>query len=202
MPLNGSVSTWIAGVKAGCSSAAARLWSAYHTRLLRLARRKLNRASRSVADEEDVVIEAFHSFLRRCQAGNYQQLHDRDDLARLLVAVTIHKANNAIRYQHCRRRDARRTEDGVRGGREQSLEIFSSQQLLCTQPPPELLAAFSDSLARLFDLLPDGECRSMVLYKLEGRSNAEIADLLGRSRPTIERRMRMVRDIWREEFEL
>lgn len=42
----------------------------------------------------------------------------------------------------------------------------------------------------------------MVLYKLEGRSNAEIADLLGRSRPTIERRMRMVRDIWREEFEL
>jgi DNA-directed RNA polymerase specialized sigma24 family protein len=41
----------------------------------------------------------------------------------------------------------------------------------------------------------------MVLYKLEGYTNREIAEKLGRSRPTIERRLRLIREIWREEFD-
>jgi DNA-directed RNA polymerase specialized sigma24 family protein len=41
----------------------------------------------------------------------------------------------------------------------------------------------------------------MVLYKLDGHTNAEIAAKIGRSLPTVERRLRLIRDIWREEFD-
>jgi RNA polymerase sigma factor (sigma-70 family) len=156
------------------------------------------RASKSVVDEEDVALEAFHSFLRRCREGSYPQMRDRNDLWHLLLAITIHKANNQIRDQRRLRRDSRRTKIDAR--RLIDSDTFSLNQLLSPDPPPELLTSFADSLDRLFSLLPDGELRSMVLYRLEGRTNAEIAELIGRSRPTVERRMRLIRDIWREEF--
>jgi DNA-directed RNA polymerase specialized sigma24 family protein len=166
---------------------------------MRLARQKVKPAARVVTDEEDIAVDAFHSFLRRCRDGSYAQVRDRHDLWRLLVAITIHKANNLSRAQQRERRDVRR----VQGERvaEGGDEPFAMDQLISTDPPPELLATLSDSLSRLFSILPDGELRSMVLYKLDGYSNAEIAAKIGRSLPTVERRLRLIRDIWREEFD-
>src|SRR5262245_6944183 len=106
---NGSVSDWIDGVKAGCETAAASLWERYGSQLMLIARRRLQRSSTAVVDEEDIAVDAFHSFLRRCREGNYPEVRDRDDLGRLLVAITVHKANNQIRNQQCIRRDTRRT---------------------------------------------------------------------------------------------
>jgi DNA-directed RNA polymerase specialized sigma24 family protein len=40
----------------------------------------------------------------------------------------------------------------------------------------------------------------MVLYRLDGCTNAEIAEKVGRSKATVERRLRLIREIWREEF--
>jgi RNA polymerase sigma factor (sigma-70 family) len=195
---SGSISNWIEGVKAGCETAATSLWARYRSQLMLIARRRLLRSSATVVDEEDIANDAFHSFLRRCRAGDYPEISDRDDLGRLLVAITLHKANNQVRAQQRDRRDVRRTagEQGNSGGRQD----FAFEQLVSPDPPAELLAVISDSLDKIFSILPDGEIRSMVLYRLEGYSNDEIAERIGRSVPTVERRMRLVREIWRREF--
>src|SRR5262245_19707494 len=99
----GSVSHWIAALKGGDSAAAQPLWERYYRRLVALARKKLQSARR-VADEEDVVQNAFHSFFRALAGGRFPQLDDRDSLWRLLVVITANKALRQLKHEHRQKR--------------------------------------------------------------------------------------------------
>src|SRR5205823_10863614 len=88
----GSVTFWIDRLRAGDARAAEKLWERYFRRLVGLARQKLRHTPRGAADEEDVAVSAFDSFFRGAAAGRFPQLHDRDDLWQLLIAITAHKA--------------------------------------------------------------------------------------------------------------
>ena len=104
MSIRGSVSRLIAQLKMGHESAAASLWDRYCRKLVRLARARLNGVSRRVADEEDVVLAAFQSFLRRTKEGRYPHLRDRGELWKLLAKITAHKALNLIRSERSQKR--------------------------------------------------------------------------------------------------
>src|SRR3954452_4664714 len=92
-----SVSHWLRLLQDGDSAAAQPLWDRYFQRLVRLARGKLQARPGLGADEEDVALSAFASFCRAAEANRFPQLSDRDDLWRLLIAVTENKACNLIR---------------------------------------------------------------------------------------------------------
>ncbi len=51
---------------------------------------------------------------------------------------------------------------------------------------------------RLMDRL-DGELRQIAVWKMEGYTNGEIADKIGRSEPTVERRLRRIRRLWERD---
>src|SRR5205085_8308718 len=85
MSSEGSVTRWVTALKGGDAAAAQPLWERYHRQLVALARRKLEASRRRVADEEDVVQSAFHSFFKGVIRGRFPQLNDRDNLWRLLV---------------------------------------------------------------------------------------------------------------------
>ncbi len=57
-----------------------------------MASRKLGDLPRRVADEEDVVLSAFHDFLRGVEEGRFTRLDDREDLWQVLVMLTERKA--------------------------------------------------------------------------------------------------------------
>ena len=52
---------------------------------------------------------------------------------------------------------------------------------------------------RLLEVLGDAGLRAVALWKMEGYTNAEIADKLGCTRRTVERKLRVIRAIWAEE---
>jgi DNA-directed RNA polymerase specialized sigma24 family protein len=52
----------------------------------------------------------------------------------------------------------------------------------------------------LLDLLDDKGLQTLVLLKLEGRSNTECATLLGCSRVTTQRMMKLIEQTWRHEL--
>jgi len=52
---------------------------------------------------------------------------------------------------------------------------------------------------RLLENLGDDRLRSLALMKMEGFTNSEIADNLGCSRNTIERKLRLIRGLWSRE---
>jgi DNA-directed RNA polymerase specialized sigma24 family protein len=62
-------------------------------------------------------------------------------------------------------------------------------------PTPDLEAMLIDELRRLLGLLNE-PMQLVATRKLDGWSNAEIAQELGCSLATVERRLKMIREIW------
>ena len=87
----GSVTLWIARLKAGGSDAVRALWATYFPRLVSRARCRLAGVPRPAADEEDVALSAFDSFCRAAERGHFTDLGDRDDLWQQLVVITDRK---------------------------------------------------------------------------------------------------------------
>jgi DNA-directed RNA polymerase specialized sigma24 family protein len=198
---SGSVSRWIGDIKDGRDSAAGKLWERYSEKLLELARIKLAGTSCRMADEEDVVITAFQSFLRRTREGDYPQLRDRGELWRLLATITIHKALNLIRAEKSGKRGGGRVVNvPSRSDSPHSMIHETLVSLETSEPNPQVLVMFTDSLNYLLSRLGDDELREIALAKLRGDSHGEIAEKIDRSLPTVERRLRLIRDLWREEL--
>ena len=100
----GSITAWLAQLADGDRQAAEQLWRRYFHRLVGLARNKLRGAPRRVADEEDVALSAFDSFLRGAEQGRFPDLADREGLWALLQTITARKAFHLVRDQQRHKR--------------------------------------------------------------------------------------------------
>ena len=196
MAKSGSVSQWIKCLKRGESVAADNVWKRYHGNLLRLARRRLNGASRRVADEEDVVCTAFHSFFRRARDGQFPQLASRDELWALLSTIAHRKAVNVLRIERSKKRGGGKVWSEWNplvecGGDSEGL----AARVEANDLSPEKAAAFAEMLAKL-----DPDLRQIVALRMEGKTHEEISRLVNRSLATVERRLGLLRDKWEQEL--
>ena len=188
-----SVTRLIGMLKQGDRVASQQLWEAYFGRLVGLARARLKNTVLRVADEEDVALSAFDSFFRRAERGQFPQLEDRDDLWQLLFVLTVRKAINLVHYQ------GRKSRGGGRVQSLQDLEALGADQILGTEPSPELAAQMTEECQRLLARLGDETLRAVALWKMEGYTNIEIAAKLGCVEQTVERKLRAVRQVWSNE---
>ena len=180
----GSVTVWLNGLRARDDAAAQRLWEAYFRRLVRLARRRLAGRRAGPAASEDVALSAFDSFRRAVAVGRFPKLADRDDLWQVLVMMTARKAVDAIRHE----RAARRGGGAIAGG--------SVGDVIGTEPSPAFAAEFADQCRTLLDRLGDQALRQVALWKLEGFSNKDVAQRIGKSVATVERKLSLIRKKW------
>jgi RNA polymerase sigma factor (sigma-70 family) len=174
--------------------AARLIWLRYFRDLLDLARKNLNRRIHRREDEEDVLQSMYKSFCLRQQRGEFD-LAGRDALWNLLVTITLRKARNAARRQGQDMRDL---------AREQTLPIDDDaksahwvlEQMDAAGPSPAEAAVLNEALERRLEALADPELRQIALWRLEGYTNREIADQLGCTERSIERRLERIRSKW------
>jgi DNA-directed RNA polymerase specialized sigma24 family protein len=195
-----SVTTWVGQLRAGNRAAAQQLWERYFSRLVRLARGKLRGLRPGAADEEDVALSAFDSFCRGAEQGRFPRLDDRNNLWDLLVVITVRKAVDL------RQRETRQKRGGGKVAGESALDGLLGpadggagiEQVVGAEPTPALAAQVADEVRRLLRMLPTDQVRSVALMKLEGYTNAEIADRLGCAEATVDRRLGLIRSLWKE----
>jgi RNA polymerase sigma factor (sigma-70 family) len=184
----GSISLWIQQLKEGDPHAAQKLWERYCRRLVGLARKKLGDSPRRSVDEEDVVLSAFNTFCQRAQAEKFPDLHDRNSLWPLLALITARKAASERKHQ-------RRAKRG--GGRQLNQlaadDSSSGWNFVAEEPSPADAAIFLSELERFMDSLDDPTSRLILLWKLEERTNVEIARSLDCSLTAVERKLRFIR---------
>ncbi len=197
MSSEGSVTLWLRDLCAGDRGAADKLWERYFAKLVRLARSKLAGSARSAADEEDAALSAFDSFCRRAEQGGFPALDDRDNLWRLLVVITARKAYDQLEYQRRLKRDERVRGRPMPG--ELPHSCFQVDQWIATEPTPEMAAMVADECHHLLAVLEDETLRDIALAKMEGYTNAEIAERLGCVVRTVERKLRLIRQKWTAE---
>lgn len=196
------VTQWIAELAEGRESAAQRIWQRYYERLVRLALRKLHHANRRVADEEDVALSAFGSFCRGLAAGRFPRLDDRHDLWRLLVTLTARKAVDHLRREHSQKRGGGRVRgESVFIGAGASGQAGGIDAVLGTEPTPEFAALVAEQYEALLGSLEDDRLRQTAVYKLEGYTNAQIAQAMECAPSTVERRLARIRREWTRERE-
>jgi DNA-directed RNA polymerase specialized sigma24 family protein len=190
------VSALIERLEAGDHEAAQPLWERYYPRLVELARKHLRGTSRRAADEEDVALSAFDSFCRGVEGGRFPQLKDRDGLWALLVLITVRKAADLANYNQRERRGGGQ----VRG--DSALEPHEGEQTAggfaqveAGDPTPDVAVQLVEEFHGLLDRLGSDELRSIAVWKLEGYTNAEIAERLGCAEVSVRRRLRLIRKI-------
>lgn len=196
-----SVTEWLGRLKAGDQTVGQQLWQRYVERLVRLADRKLGDAPKRVADEEDVVLSVFHAFLRGVADGRFTRLDDRDDLWQVLVMLTERKAIGARRWEQADKRGGREVRGGtaVEGHGGSGSAVDGLGQIADDEPTPRIAAAVREELSERLRQLEDDGQRRIVLGKLAGYRNAELATQLGLSLRAVERKLHRIRRQWRGE---
>ncbi|MHC4176455.1 MAG: ECF-type sigma factor [Planctomycetota bacterium] len=202
MPVRGSITHLVDELKKGSPAAAQGLWERYFPQLVRLARERLRAVPGRMADEEDIALSVMDRFCRAAQQGRFPDLADRDDLWRLLLTMTTHRAADLARHETCRRRGGSQVpgELGFRSA-EMGSEELGPAGIIDDSPSPEFAAMMADECRRLLELLGDPQLRAIALTKMEGYDNQEIARQLNCSLRTVERRLKLIRDRWRQEIE-
>ena len=164
------ISLCLRAVEAGDEDATTRLWETCFPRLLSYSRQRLPSHLRRVLDEEDVALSAFKSFCRGAQRGSLGDINGRDSLWKLLFCIASRKARSYVREN-----------------------IASSDQ------GPDALAVFSADCRRLFDALEDDVLELIAMLRIEGYTCEEIAERTDMSKRTVERRLTLIREIWKAE---
>jgi RNA polymerase sigma-70 factor (ECF subfamily) len=181
----------LASCRGGDEQAARQLFESYADRLLPLVRRRLNQRLASRIDPEDVLQSVFRTFFQRAKQGEFSFQH-QDDLAKLLVRITIHKTLKQVAFHQAAQRDPR-------------LELGHSpkvqdrmQDLLDHEPTPDVAAAFVDQLEHFLARLRPEE-RQVLELRLQGYSNQEITAKLGTYDRKIRRILERIRGLAEQE---
>ena len=200
MELQDDITRWIGRLSAGEQDAAQVIWSAYFDQLLRIARQRLSAGTRRRADEEDIALSAMCSFYRGINEGRFPNIADRDELWRLLVTIVLRKVYHQHRADHTLKRG---------GGKERGESVFLDpqgdndfrgiEQVLSAEPTPEVVTACEESCEQLLAALDDDVLRKIAQLKLEGFKNQEIAEQLGCTVRSVERKLNRIRECWSEQ---
>ena len=195
MDSRSSISAWIAGLKGGQAEAVQKLWERYSTRLVELARQRLNDVPKHLADEDDIAQSVFSSLWRGAKAGRFDQITNRDELWWLLVAITRQKTVDHMRRETALRRGSGkvRSESAFSEGYDGE-SYFSLDHLIGEDPTPEFLVALEEQQQRLMNLLRDDGVRRVASARIEGYTVNEIAEELSISTRSVERKLQLIRN--------
>ena len=189
-----TVTAWIEGLRDGSETAAAKLWEHFLQRLTLLVCNRLRTTSKSISDEEDVVLDACEACFRALKAGRYPLIMNRDDLWKMLAVIAERKAIDQIRRSK-KGVDGKRVDISFTSVSSDSSVMDGIQQWPCTEPTPEFATVFSENLKNKLSALDDAR-REVALLKMQGYKNREIAEKIGKAIPTVERYLKLIRETW------
>ena len=193
-----SISKEIMGLKQNDQEAIRTLWNRYCDQLKRLARRKMRERPCGVADSEDIAASVFASLCRGVKAGRFPDLDNREDLWRILIALTRHKTVDLIRAETSQKKG---------GGKQATFSIFGANTssaagtgFVDKEVGPAEMALLDDQWNYLLSKLPDETFRQIARLKLELCTVPEIAERTSMAPRSIERKLRLIRQIWAPEL--
>lgn len=182
----GSMSLLLRNWSANENRIAERINTDYFPRLRRFAQRVLKGLPGAAAEADDVVQSAMKSLCRYMRHLPESAEKDREDIWRLLAHIAARKAGRRRQRQTRGLRDGRVVPITDIGGD----DAFRLDELLVDVSVEEFDLSVQEALERV-----DESLRPIVLLTMEGRTQAEISDLLGCSRRTVIRKLDLARRI-------
>ncbi|HBE71287.1 MAG TPA: hypothetical protein DDW52_24330 [Planctomycetaceae bacterium] len=171
------------------------LWDKFYLPLRQSISRRVEQIRRPVASDSEIALSAIHSLLRAAREGRFRDFRNEANLWKLLRTIAIRKANGLHKRLWAEKRG------GVEGplgqhdaeeGRPAGIDLAPARN-----GTPEQRAVAEDLLGELMNRLPSDRCREVILLKLEGNDNFEIANALGTTTRTVQRMLEKARVEWK-----
>lgn len=198
----GSVTRWFEELRQGNPAAAQRLWDRYYTELVRVARSKqrAGRWARILEGDEEAAEDALAELFQGTRRGLYPDIHDRNDLWKLLFTITSRKVKDQFNHATRKKRDARRNlgqnPDGEHDGPHGYLDCVSGQD-----PDASTSKILAEEYESLLNVLKSDQLKLIAIYRMDGYTNEQICERLGCSLGTFALRLRVIKATWIREFE-
>ena len=176
------------------------LWKQYYTKLKMAVAGRVNGIRRPVANESEIALSAFHSFVQRAQAGQFPDLADHDALWRLLKTIAIRKANDTRKKLRALKRGGNQVIYGQSDLAQDDQRLTGVDAAAATVDSPSLDAEVSDLFNSLMAKLPDDRHRDAILLKLQGAPVATIAECLETSTRTVHRLLKQIEEEWQSDL--
>jgi len=176
------------------------LWNLYYSKLKLAVAGRVNAIRRPVANESEIALSAFHSFVQRARAGQFPDLADHDAMWRLLKTIAIRKANDLHKQLKAKKRGGDRAIFGQADLTAENRRAVGIEAATSDVDSPSLEAEVSDLFNSLMAKLPDDRHRDAVSLKLQGAPVATIADCLETSTRTVQRLLKRIEIRWQREL--
>jgi DNA-directed RNA polymerase specialized sigma24 family protein len=193
------ITLWMERLQSGDPDAAEVIWNQYFSRLVAVARLRLQSISRAAADEEDVALSAFKSFCCGVESGRFPDLADRDGIWKLLLVITARKASRLTKRERTEKRGSGKVIHASALDHQADSHGDFLGEIQGNEPTPDFAAEVIEEYLRLFSILGEGELHQIAIYKMEGFTNVEIAARIGRSEVTVGRKLGIIRKKWEKE---
>lgn len=174
------------------------IWECYAPRLKALIRRHLDSRILRREDEQDILQSMFASFCQGQSTGKAPPA-SRHELWRLLVRITMCKVVNTAHRHMAICRDVRRERADRTGSDEGEHSGWMREHVDRGQPSPDENVAVVEEVDRILSVLPQ-ELRQIVVWKVEGFTNAEISQMIGKTVRSVELKLQLIRKMLEEEF--
>ena len=202
---DGTITHFFRQLEAGSPEAANQLWRRYYRELVELARQRLGSTPRRTSDEEDVALSVLRCLYDGAARGHYASLVNRQELWRLLSAITVRPVLDHQRRLTEQKRGggAVRGDSVLQGGDndpDNGRRNAGFDELLGDAATPEVEAIAAEEFQRLMSLLDDDRLRQIAQCKLDGFTNEEIGQRLGLACRSIERKLQQIRKVWAGEL--
>lgn len=181
-------------VRQGDPHAIAELYNRYLDRSVRLAKSRLRVGEDHLIDDEQAAMSALESLIIRVRGGSYSDIKDHLKLWNLLACIINRKL---IKYRRSMYGPTRSPEqpfipvNEIDGDSSNNFGV----NVVDHEPSPLSAVIANDTLQQILDNLSDPDARSVLLLRLEGYSDSEIADQLNHSRSWVARRTSAIRRV-------
>jgi RNA polymerase sigma-70 factor (ECF subfamily) len=186
VPADPPFSKLMTRLRDGDPDAAAAVFDRFARRLVRLAGSRLPHALAPKLDAEDVVQSVFKSFFLR-QADGRLTAESWDGLWTILTVLTVRKCGHKVSRFRAARRDVGREAAPAAGD---SGPVWEAP---APEPRPEEAVLLAETLDEVLRGLREDQ-RPIVLLRLQGFLQREIAERVGCTERTVERVLRTVRE--------
>jgi RNA polymerase sigma-70 factor (ECF subfamily) len=176
----------MAQLRQGDEAAARRIFQEYTERLIALARSRLGRRLRQKVDPEDVLQSVYKSFFTRHARGQLE-VEGWDGLWGMLTLITLRKCGRWVERFTSQKRNVAVEVSPAEGRSGDGWEAVAQG------PTPVEAAILAETVEHLIATL-QGRERDIVALALQGCTVAEISTQVGRTRRTVQRVLRRVRE--------
>lgn len=196
LPLEDSISLYLARFKDGCQDSANELITKYWPRVIAAASAQLNAGEVRITDEEDVAVSVFDYLCREVNRGQFgeEELNDRNDLWRHLSRLIKHKAIDKVRREKAVKRGQGKVYNEAGSGDDSSVPGLGNFEGISRTPVEQAVAI--EEQTKFLSSLQSDELREIVVLRLEGYRQSEIARKMGLTERTIRRKLDLVKKTW------